>query len=84
MKIAVMGYGTVGRGVVEIIESSVPSLEVSRILELPDRLTDERMTSNFDDIVSDPEVECVVEGLGQLVAIDDIYVRHVADAITQL
>ena len=30
------------------------------------------------------EVECVVEGLGQLVAIDDIYVRHVTDAITQL
>ena len=30
------------------------------------------------------EVKCVVEGLGQLVAIDDIYVRHVADAITQL
>ena len=29
------------------------------------------------------EVECVVEGLGQLVAIDDIYVRHVADAIAQ-
>ena len=66
MKIAVMGYGTVGRGVVEIIESSVPSLEVSRILELPDRLTDERMTSNFDDIVSDPEVECVVECMGGL------------------
>ena len=30
------------------------------------------------------EVECVVEGLGQLGAIDDIYVRHVADAISQL
>ena len=30
------------------------------------------------------EVECVVEGLGQLVAIDNIYVRHVADAINQL
>ena len=30
------------------------------------------------------EVECVVEGLGQLVAIDDIYVGHVADAIAQL
>ena len=30
------------------------------------------------------EVECIVEGLGQLVAIDDIYVRHVADAIAQL
>ena len=30
------------------------------------------------------EVECVVEGLGQLVAIDDIYVRHVAEAIEQL
>ena len=30
------------------------------------------------------EVECVVEGLGQLAAIDDIYVRHAADAIAQL
>lgn len=30
------------------------------------------------------EVESVVEGLGQLVAIDDIYVRHVAEAIDLL
>jgi homoserine dehydrogenase len=66
MKIAVLGYGTVGRGVVSIIESSVPSIEVARILELPDRLTDPRMTSNYDDILGDADIECVVECMGGL------------------
>jgi len=40
MKIAVLGYGTVGRGVVEIIDGHVGSVAVARILELPDRLSD--------------------------------------------
>ena len=53
MKIALLGYGTVGRGVDEIISARVPSLEVARILELPDRLTDPRMTASFDDILAD-------------------------------
>ena len=44
MKIAILGFGTVGRGVDQIISASVPDLEVTRILELPDRLTDSRMT----------------------------------------
>ena len=39
MKIAILGYGTVGRGVAQIIEERVPEVEVARILELPDRLT---------------------------------------------
>lgn len=64
MKIALLGYGTVGRGVDEIISSRVPQVEVSRILELPDRITDDRMTASFEDIVSDPEVELVVECMG--------------------
>ena len=45
--------------------------------EDPDSFASKFITAGF-------EVECVVEGLGQLVAIDDIYVRHVADAIAQL
>lgn len=64
MKIALLGYGTVGRGVDEIISSRVPSVEVARILELPDRLSDPRMTASVDDIVTDPSIELVVECMG--------------------
>ena len=64
MKIALLGYGTVGRGVDEIISARVPQVEVARILELPDRLSDSRMTSSFDEIVADGEIELVVECMG--------------------
>ena len=66
MKIAVMGYGTVGRGVVEIVESSVPTIEVKRILDLPQNCVEPRMTANVDDILNDAEIECVVECMGGL------------------
>lgn len=66
MKIALLGYGTVGRGVDAIISSRVDTIEVARILELPDRLSDPRMTSNFDDIVGDPTIGIVVECMGGL------------------
>ncbi len=64
MNIAVLGYGVVGRGVVKIIESSVPSLSVTRILELPDKLIDPRMTADYDEIVSDTSIDAVVECMG--------------------
>ena len=64
MKIALLGYGTVGRGVDQIISGRDLGVEVARILELPDRLTDPRMTASYDDILSDPEVEIVVECMG--------------------
>lgn len=64
MKIALLGHGTVGRGVDGIIRSRVPGLEVTRILELPDRLTDPRMTSDYADILNDPDIELVVECMG--------------------
>ncbi len=66
MKIAILGHGVVGRGVDEIISSRVTGVEVAKILELPDRLCDPRMTANFDDICSDPEIELVVECMGGL------------------
>ena len=39
MKIAILGYGTVGRGVDQIIAERVDGVSVTRILELPDRLS---------------------------------------------
>lgn len=66
MKIALLGYGTVGRGVDKIIAEHVDDVEVARILELPDRLSDPRMTASYDDIVADPEIGIVVECMGGL------------------
>ena len=64
MKIAILGYGTVGRGVDQIIAERVDGVEVTRILELPDRLSDPRMTASYDEILADEEVELVVECMG--------------------
>lgn len=66
MKIAVLGYGTVGKGVDRIISERVRGVEVSRVLELPDRLTDPRMTSDYAEIVEDDDIEVVVECMGGL------------------
>lgn len=79
MNIALLGYGTVGRGVDGIIRSRVPELEVSRILELPDRLSDPRMTADFSDIESDPEVEVVVECMGGIEPAHE-YIRRALEA----
>lgn len=76
MKVAVMGYGTVGSGVVEVIEShsdSIPkkiggnALEVSHILDLRDFPEDphkDLFTKDFNDILNDPEVKIVAETMG--------------------
>ncbi len=76
MKIAVMGYGTVGSGVVEVIEAhsnTIPkkiggeSLEVSHILDLRDFPGDPHealFTKDFNDILNDPEVKIVAETMG--------------------
>ena len=64
MKIAILGYGTVGRGVDQIISEHVDGVEVTHILELPDRLSDPRMTSSFDEILADEKIELVVECMG--------------------
>lgn len=76
MKIAVMGYGTVGSGVVEVIESHsdvIPkriggeTLEVSRILDLRDFPGDPHenaFTKDFNDILNDPEIKIVAETMG--------------------
>lgn len=76
MKVAVMGYGTVGSGVVEVLEAhsnTIPkkiggeSLEVSHILDLRDFPGDPHealFTKDFNDILNDPEVKIVAETMG--------------------
>jgi len=66
MKIAVLGYGTVGRGVVTIVEGRARGVEVEKILDLPKNCTQPRMTPNYDEIVDDPSIEVVVECMGGL------------------
>lgn len=74
-KIAVLGYGVVGSGTVEILYKNKEALEkkigeeydVKYILDLrdfPDSPYAEKFTKSFDDIVNDPEVNIVVEVLG--------------------
>lgn len=76
MKVAVMGYGTVGSGVVEVIESHEKvisvrtggsALQVSHILDLRDFPDDPHkaiFTKDFNDILNDPEVKIVAETMG--------------------
>ncbi len=74
-KIAVLGYGVVGSGTVEVLYKNKDALQkkigeeydVKYILDLrdfPDSPYADKFTKNFDDIVNDPEVSIVAEVLG--------------------
>lgn len=75
MKIAVLGYGTVGSGVVEVLKVNKENIarrarqeiEVKYVLDLRDFPGDpvaEILVHDFDVIVNDPEVGIVVETMG--------------------
>lgn len=75
VKIAVMGYGTVGSGVVEVFYENLESIQhragqemdIKYILDLrdfPDSPYQDKFTKSFDDIINDDEVEIVVEVMG--------------------
>ncbi len=75
VKIAIIGYGTVGSGVYEIIkesdfeEAALNPIEVKHILDIrdfPEHPEKEIFTKDFDDILNDSEVYCVVEAMGGL------------------
>ena len=65
MKIAILGYGTVGRGVDSIV-ADLANVEVERILDLPDRCEGPRMTSDYEQILGDASIEVVCECMGGL------------------
>lgn len=75
VKIAVMGYGVVGSGVVEVFNKNHESIqkkagrkmEIAHILDLRDFPNDpykDLFTKDFDDIINDDEVKIVVETMG--------------------
>lgn len=76
-KIAVMGHGTVGSGVVEvlnknhdgIISRAGSDMEVKYILDLrdfPDLSYSDKFIKDFEIILNDPEVAVVAEVMGGL------------------
>lgn len=75
MKIAIMGYGTIGSGVVEVLEVNQEllaerageALEVKYILDLrdfPGDKNEDKLVKDYKVIVNDPEVGVVVEAMG--------------------
>lgn len=73
--IAVLGYGTVGSGVVEVINTNRISIEakagqpidIKYVLDLRDFPNDpvqKIITHNYEDILNDPAIEVVVEVMG--------------------
>ena len=77
VKIAIMGHGTVGSGVVEVLTSHVSSItkraneeiRIEYILDLrdfPNSPLADRFTKSFDVILNDPEILVVVEVMGGL------------------
>lgn len=75
VNIAVMGYGTVGSGVVEVINTNGgrinqrigDELNIKYVLDLrefPGDPVQEKLVHDFDTIVNDPDVQIVVEVMG--------------------
>lgn len=77
INIAVLGYGTIGSGVVEIVEKNQTilqertrqSVEVKYVLdirEFPGSPIEKKLVHDFDIILNDPDVQVVVETMGGL------------------
>ncbi len=75
VKIAILGFGTVGSGVYDIfkennfIEEAMSPVEVKYILDIrdfPDHPEKHLFTKDFEDILKDDEIYCVVEAMGGL------------------
>ena len=67
MKIAIMGFGTVGSGACEEAKTA-GGIEVKRILARHGRegyeYLNDIITADIDDITGDPEIELVIESMG--------------------
>lgn len=66
MKIAILGFGTIGKGVYEII-SSKKEFQIIKILEKKEKIPKENshlFTDNIEEIINDSQIELVVEVLG--------------------
>lgn len=77
IKVAIMGYGTVGSGVYEVIKTNQKSIDkkvgqelrikyVLDLREFPGDPVMEVLTHDFEDIINDEEVKIVAEVMGGL------------------
>ncbi len=77
MKIAILGFGTVGSGVYEVLKTNYETItkragveiDIKYVLDLrtfPGQPVEEVLVHDFDQIVNDPEVEIIVETMGGL------------------
>lgn len=100
--IGLLGYGTVGSGVGKLLKQNAKDIslatgrpvELRRVLELPGfsspDLDPALVTSDFEDIVGDPEIDVVIELIGGTGAARDFQLRalragkHVVTANKQL
>ena len=75
VQIAVMGYGTVGSGVVEVLNTNQASINkragdeinikyVLDLREFPGDPVESKLIHDFETIVNDPEIKIVVEVMG--------------------
>jgi len=76
INIAVLGFGVVGSGVAEVIKKNSESisqklmgekLNIKYILDrrtFPDHELGDRVTTDFDKIINDPEIVMVIETMG--------------------
>lgn len=90
VEIAIMGHGTVGSGVVEVLtrhEATITKrakeeIRIKYILDLrefPESPLADRFTKSFDDIIGDPSIRIVVEVMGGLHPAYD-YVKRCLEA----
>lgn len=66
MNIAILGYGTIGKGVFTIAQDN-PLLNVVKILDKPEKYDEKYInlfTSSIEDIINNDKIELVVEVLG--------------------
>ncbi|MBR2616081.1 MAG: homoserine dehydrogenase [Clostridia bacterium] len=65
MKIGLFGFGTVGKGVFDIL-AQMPDLEVKYVLDLRPlpEVTTAKVTRDLNEILTDPEVDTVIELIG--------------------
>lgn len=67
MKVAVLGCGTIGRGVVDILLTGVSGMCLAKILDKKEKFDPnliEYFTDNVDDIMLDEGIDTVVETMG--------------------
>ena len=63
LKIGLLGYGTVGRSVAELLTQLDCGIEVKKILRRPGKASGPLMTDSFEEILNDPEITCIAEVL---------------------